>query len=215
LRPRASTPQRGSVRRSWMHCHAAEVVRRAFGTRLPCRRRRHRVFDFGRGCRTPHLPRGIRRRRNRESPPGNGGANSEDGTGMCFPVVTHLRESRSQQHEPAHASAPAAPADGQLASRAGRCGWPGVWMLGRDPSQFFSHRLRVLEQRSLVGRTRDPSDGRGTMVTVTDAGRRLLRDRDQVVMDALVRTLVQSFTVSQRQRLHSIAPLLNHLADSL
>ncbi len=88
-------------------------------------------------------------------------------------------------------------------------------MLGRDPSQFFSHRLRVLEQRSLVGRTRDPSDGRGTMVTVTDAGRRLLRDRDQVVMDALVRTLVQSFTVSQRQRLHSIAPLLNHLADSL
>lgn len=77
-------------------------------------------------------------------------------------------------------------------------------MLGRDPSQFFSHRLRVLEQRSLVGRTRDPSDGRGTMVNVTDAGRRLLRDRDQVVMDALVRTLVQSFTVSQRQRLTAL-----------
>lgn len=85
----------------------------------------------------------------------------------------------------------------------------------RVTSQAIAAVVRDLEQRSLVGRTRDPSDGRGTMVTVTDAGRRLLRDRDQVVMDALVRTLVQSFTVSQRQRLHSIAPLLNHLADSL
>ncbi len=65
---------------------------------------------------------------------------------MCFPVVSHLREPRSQQHEPAHASAPAAPADGQLASRAGRWGRRGVWMLGRDPPQFFSHRLRVLQR---------------------------------------------------------------------
>jgi len=85
----------------------------------------------------------------------------------------------------------------------------------RVTSQAIAAVVRDLEQRSLVVRTRDPSDGRGTMVTVTDAGRRLLRDRDQVVMDALVRTLVQFFTVRQRQRLHSIAPLLNHLADSL
>src|ERR1700722_813744 len=85
----------------------------------------------------------------------------------------------------------------------------------RITSQAIAPAIRELQARGLLERSRHPRDGRSTVLTVTDAGRAALADRELDVVARLVRALQDDLTPADRERLESVVPVLNKLADSL
>jgi DNA-binding MarR family transcriptional regulator len=82
-------------------------------------------------------------------------------------------------------------------------------------SQAIAGVVRDLEQRALVERTGDQADRRRVAVTITDAGRELLLNREHVVVGAMVRALADDYTPAERRQLESVVALLNRLAKRL
>ena len=85
----------------------------------------------------------------------------------------------------------------------------------RITSQAIAPAIRELEARGLLDRSRHPRDGRSTVLTVTAAGRAALANRELAVVARLVRALRDDLTPADRERLESLVPVLNKLADSL
>jgi DNA-binding MarR family transcriptional regulator len=85
----------------------------------------------------------------------------------------------------------------------------------RITSQAIAPAIRELEARGLLDRSRHPRDGRSTVLTVTAAGRAALADRELAVVARLVQALKDDLTPADRERLESVVPVLNKLADSL
>jgi DNA-binding MarR family transcriptional regulator len=81
--------------------------------------------------------------------------------------------------------------------------------------QAMATTLAALEERGLVSRRPDVADGRRAVVTVTDAGRRMLADRRSESVQRLAAVLDSGFTPDERQRLASLLPLLDRLAEQL
>ncbi len=81
-------------------------------------------------------------------------------------------------------------------------------------SQAITAVVGELEAKALVSRGRDNLDRRRTVVSITDAGRAVLADREHTVMQSLVRVL-ESCSVDEMRRLLAVTPLLNRIADSL
>ncbi|MDN3355362.1 MarR family transcriptional regulator [Actinomadura sp. DC4] len=81
--------------------------------------------------------------------------------------------------------------------------------------QAMGNTLAALEQRGLVDRMPDPSDGRRVSMSATEAGQRLLLDRRSASTRRMTRALAEGFTPEERQRLIETVPLLDRLADSL
>lgn len=74
--------------------------------------------------------------------------------------------------------------------------------------------LSSLESRGLIVRDRDASDGRRIVVTLTGAGRKTLKGRDDACVAALGRAL-DGLTQRQRDVLLAAVPLLETLASTL
>ncbi len=72
-----------------------------------------------------------------------------------------------------------------------------------------------LEERGLVGRRQDASDGRRAVISLTGAGRRMLTDRRSESVRRLTATLDREFTARERRELLAVLPLLDRLADRL
>jgi DNA-binding MarR family transcriptional regulator len=81
--------------------------------------------------------------------------------------------------------------------------------------QSMGATLGGLETRGLIERTPDDSDGRRVVLSVTDAGREVLRDRRSARAEQLAQVLDQHFSTAERAKLAAIAPLLDRLADNL
>ena len=75
--------------------------------------------------------------------------------------------------------------------------------------------LGALEGRGLVARTPDPQDGRRALVSITDEGLALLRNRRGVRNDQMAQALSTGFTPKELRRLRNAAPLIERLAESL
>ncbi|MBV2356258.1 MarR family transcriptional regulator [Streptomyces sp. J2-1] len=86
--------------------------------------------------------------------------------------------------------------------------------LERVRPQAMAATLAGLEQRGLVGRTPDASDGRRSIVSVTDAGRSVLEQRRSESVDRIARAL-DEFTPEERAALGAALPLLDRLAEAL
>jgi len=82
-------------------------------------------------------------------------------------------------------------------------------------SQAIAGVVRELERRALVERTGGQTDRRRVAVAITDAGRELLKSRENAVVDAMVRALADEYTPAERRQLESAVPLLNRLAKRL
>jgi DNA-binding MarR family transcriptional regulator len=93
---------------------------------------------------------------------------------------------------------------------------PGL-LAGREKitSQAISAVLTELTNRALVTRSEDPQDRRKAVVEITDAGRAVLRDHEQAVMEALIQAMSTSFTEAERRRLYAVTPLLNRLSETI
>ena len=84
----------------------------------------------------------------------------------------------------------------------------------RISPQSMGATIAALEQRGMVARTRDPEDGRRIVLSITDTGRRLVRDRRGARTEQIARVL-DTFTPAERGQLLAVAPLLERLAENL
>lgn len=81
--------------------------------------------------------------------------------------------------------------------------------------QSMGATLGALEARGLVGRRPDPEDGRRVVLSVTEAGLEVLRNKRTARIEQLSQALSSGFTPSELERLMAAAPLIERLAQSL
>jgi len=81
--------------------------------------------------------------------------------------------------------------------------------------QSMGATLGALEGRGLVARHADAQDGRRVVLSLTDAGRKVLRDRRDARTGQLARALADGFTPAEISQLGAVAPLLERLAQSI
>jgi DNA-binding MarR family transcriptional regulator len=93
---------------------------------------------------------------------------------------------------------------------------PGVLAKQEQISpQSMGATLAALEARGLIERRPDPGDGRRVVMSMTDAGRELLRSRRNAKVQQLARALAAEFTPAELEQLAAAAPLLERLGQSL
>lgn len=81
--------------------------------------------------------------------------------------------------------------------------------------QSMGATLAGLEARGLVARQPDPDDGRRAVISVTEAGRQVLRDRRGKHTELLAQALASGFTKAELDTLQAAAPLLERLAERI
>ena len=93
---------------------------------------------------------------------------------------------------------------------------PGGLAHGEHVSpQAMGVTLTGLEDRKMVTRTPDPSDGRRVIVRITEGGRLVMEHRRDAKIAAVAAALASGFTAEERARLADATPLLLRLADLL
>jgi DNA-binding MarR family transcriptional regulator len=81
--------------------------------------------------------------------------------------------------------------------------------------QSMGATLGALEAKGLIERRPDPGDGRRAVLSVTEAGSRLLRDKRNARTEQLAKALSAGFTPAEIQLLAAASPLLERLAESI
>ena len=81
--------------------------------------------------------------------------------------------------------------------------------------QSMGATLSTLEARGLVARDPDARDGRRVVLSVTEAGRQLLRDKRDARTEQLAGALAAGFTREELDQLMAAAPLLERLAQGI
>ena len=81
--------------------------------------------------------------------------------------------------------------------------------------QSLGATLAGLQTRGLLERRPDPDDGRRSILSITEAGRAALRDKDNARTELLVKALSRAFTPTERQQLMAAAPLIERLGQSI
>lgn len=81
--------------------------------------------------------------------------------------------------------------------------------------QAMAATLATLEQRGMVARTRDTTDGRRVVMTLTDAGRAVIHDRRSASVERMALALDSAFTPAERRQLLAVVGLLERLAEQL
>ena len=81
--------------------------------------------------------------------------------------------------------------------------------------QSMAETLGALEARGLIERRPDPGDGRRVVLSVSEAGLRVLRDRRHAKTERLARALSAHFTQSELDQLMAAAKLIERLAQSV
>jgi len=81
--------------------------------------------------------------------------------------------------------------------------------------QSMGATLAALEARGLIERHPDPADGRRVVLSVTEAGLELLRNKRGARTEQLAQALSAGFTPAELRQLAAAAPLLERLAQSI
>jgi DNA-binding MarR family transcriptional regulator len=81
--------------------------------------------------------------------------------------------------------------------------------------QSMGATLAALAARGLVERQPDPMDGRRAVISVTGAGREVLRSRRNESTGRLARALSAGFTQAELHQLMAAAPLIERLAQTV
>jgi DNA-binding MarR family transcriptional regulator len=79
--------------------------------------------------------------------------------------------------------------------------------------QSMSATLAALDELGYLERSRDPQDGRRTVVALSELGRKTVRGVHQHRDEWLAMALAGGFTAAERARLAEILPLLQRLAQ--
>jgi DNA-binding MarR family transcriptional regulator len=81
--------------------------------------------------------------------------------------------------------------------------------------QSMGATVAALQARGLIERRPDPQDGRRAVLSVTAAGRDVVRDKRNARTEQLARALSAGFTPAELSQLMAAAPLLERLAQSI
>ncbi|HEX4725492.1 MAG TPA: MarR family transcriptional regulator [Pseudonocardiaceae bacterium] len=81
--------------------------------------------------------------------------------------------------------------------------------------QSMGATLGALESRGLVTKSPDPADGRRIVLSLTDAGRQVLRDKRSARTELLAHALSTGFTKAELVQLMAAAPLIERLAQHI
>ena len=81
--------------------------------------------------------------------------------------------------------------------------------------QAMGATLGALEERGLVERRPDPGDGRRAVMSLTEAGQRVLRNKRNARTEQLAKALSARFTRSELTTLMTAAPLIERLGQSI
>jgi DNA-binding MarR family transcriptional regulator len=81
--------------------------------------------------------------------------------------------------------------------------------------QSMGATLASLEARGLVERRSDPEDGRRAVISLTDTGLQVLRNRRNAKTGELTQALAIHFTPAELKQLLEAAPLIERLAQCL
>ena len=81
--------------------------------------------------------------------------------------------------------------------------------------QSMGATLAGLEARGLVARRPDPTDGRRAVMSITNAGQQVLRDRRNESTRRLAQALSTGFTSAELEQLMAVVPLLDRLAHNI
>jgi DNA-binding MarR family transcriptional regulator len=100
-------------------------------------------------------------------------------------------------------------------NRAGPTTSSALAKLEQISPQSMGATLAGLEARGLVARHPDPADGRRVVLSVTEAGQRILQDKRNARTDQLAQALSAGFTADEIRQLAVAAPLLERLAQTI
>ena len=81
--------------------------------------------------------------------------------------------------------------------------------------QSMGATLSALEARGLIERRPDAQDGRRVLLSVTEAGHGVLRDKRDARTGLIARALADGFTAAEISQLKAVVPLLERLAQSI
>jgi DNA-binding MarR family transcriptional regulator len=81
--------------------------------------------------------------------------------------------------------------------------------------QSMGTTLGALEARGLVDRRPDPEDGRRVVLSLTEAGREVLRDKRTARVEQIAQALSSGFTPAELEQLRAAAPLIERLAQHI
>ncbi|HUC22510.1 MAG TPA: MarR family transcriptional regulator [Streptosporangiaceae bacterium] len=81
--------------------------------------------------------------------------------------------------------------------------------------QAMGVTVSSLVRRGLAERHPDPRDGRLTIVSLTEAGREAVRNKNRARIRQLATALAERFTSEELQALLAAAPLIERLGESL
>ena len=81
--------------------------------------------------------------------------------------------------------------------------------------QSMGATLAALEARGLVARQPDPEDGRRAVLSLTEAGQQVLRDKRSARVAQFAQALSNGFTPEELRQLRAAAPLLERLAQTI
>lgn len=81
--------------------------------------------------------------------------------------------------------------------------------------QSMGATLGGLEARGLVDRRPDPDDGRRAVLSLTAAGRQVLRNKRTARVEQIAQALSSGFTPAELDALMTAAPLIERLAQSI
>jgi DNA-binding MarR family transcriptional regulator len=85
----------------------------------------------------------------------------------------------------------------------------------RISPQSMGVTVAALLDRGLIERDRDPEDGRRIVLSVTEAGRRTLRDKRGARTEHIAAALRDGFSGDELRQLESATALLERLAEKL
>jgi DNA-binding MarR family transcriptional regulator len=81
--------------------------------------------------------------------------------------------------------------------------------------QSMGATLGALEGRGLIERRPDPQDGRRAVMSLTEAGQQVVRNKRSARTEQLAQALSAGFTRAELQQLMTAAPLIERLAHSI
>jgi DNA-binding MarR family transcriptional regulator len=135
-------------------------------------------------------------------------------------VAAELRESiglllrRMRQTTPGDLTLPENAALTRL-NRSGPTTSSALAKLEQISPQSMGATLAGLEARGLVARRADPVDGRRVLLSLTEAGHRLLQGKRNARNEQLAKALSARFTPGEIRLLAEAAPLLERLAQNI
>ncbi|MEW2316588.1 MarR family winged helix-turn-helix transcriptional regulator [Streptomyces bauhiniae] len=128
-------------------------------------------------------------------------------------VFSRLRRRMRESYDPGDLT----PSQTSVLSRLDKDGEASVSDLAaaeRVRHQSVAATVAVLEERALVSRRQDPSDGRRQLVFVTDSGHAFLEDRRRAGEGWLTRALEDQCTEDERRTLLEAAAILDRVVRS-